>query len=166
MNPNYLDSKDQLVLQLIKFARYFCIYFPTSANIKTQEYIPFGCVPPAAVAVSPAMHAPLPRMPLPCMPPPHMSPCPAMHAPPHHASPSAMHAPCHTCPPVDRQTPVKTLPLQTSFAGGINSCSRLKGDICVLKENAKISDLIRRNIYNVHVDIDTLFTDSRCSRSV
>ena len=50
-----------------------------------QECIPVGCVPPAAVAISPAMHAPLP----------HRACSPATHA-----------------PPVDRQTPVKTLPSQ------------------------------------------------------
>ena len=33
---NYLDSKDQVVLQLIKLTRPFCIYFPTSVNIKIK----------------------------------------------------------------------------------------------------------------------------------
>ena len=41
---------------------YYCL------NIK-QECIPVGCVPSAAVAVSPAMHTPLP-----CMPPRHARP--------------------------------------------------------------------------------------------
>ena len=57
-----------------------------------QECIPVGCVPPAAVAVSPAKHVPphpLPRTPPPCTP-----------------------------PAVDRHTPVKTLSSQTLFAGG------------------------------------------------
>ena len=58
-------------------------------------------MPPAAVAVSPATHAP-PAMHAPL---PHMPPC--------HACPLAVHAPL-----MDRQTPVKTLPSQTSFADG------------------------------------------------
>ena len=57
-----------------------------SLNIVKQECIQVGCVPPAAVAVSPAMHTPLPRMAPPCMPP-----C--------HTQPPAMHTSCHTCPP-------------------------------------------------------------------
>ena len=84
-----------------------------------QECIPVGCVPSAAVAVSPATpphHVcplPLPCMPLlPCTTPPrHTSPdthallpCtpPAMHTPTthalHHAWIPAMHASCHACP--------------------------------------------------------------------
>ena len=70
-------------------------------NIKDQECIQVGCVPFAAVAVSPAMdaschvhppaaHATCHAYPLPCMPPTY-APChahllprtpPAMHAPP------------------------------------------------------------------------------------
>ena len=114
-----------------------------------QECIPVGCIPSAAVAVSPAMYAP-----------PHMPP--AMHAtcyacspchacsPPAHAPP-ATHAPCHACPllcmapchihplpcmhpathtpPLPRsppspwtelQTLVKTLPFPTTVADGGN----------------------------------------------
>ena len=44
-----------------------------------QECIPVGCVPSAAVAVSPAMHAP-------------------RHVTPHHACTPATHTPCHACP--------------------------------------------------------------------
>ena len=65
-----------------------------SLKIVKQECIPVGCVPPAAVAVSPAPHA---SHPPPCMPPLPLMP-----------------------PSVDRQTPVKTLLSQTSFAGGNN----------------------------------------------
>ena len=91
-------------------------------------HTPWPCMPlPLAMHPPtmhpPAMHAPPPHMP-PCHTPPlatntppHMPPCHAWPPPctPHcHAHPSpAMHA-----PPVDRQTPVKTLPSQTSFAGG------------------------------------------------
>ena len=68
--------------------------------IKTrQECIPVGCVPSAAVAVSPATHAPLPpRTPLrhacslPCMPPCHVHPLPCM-------------PPCHACPSPARHVP-------------------------------------------------------------
>ena len=45
-----------------------------------RECIPVGCVPSAAVAISPAMHPP------------------AMHAPCHARKPPAMHTPCHGCP--------------------------------------------------------------------
>ena len=81
-----------------------------------QECIPVGCVPPAAVAVSPAMHAPPHTNPLAmhtCPPAMHtpnhacLRPCmpPTMHGPDHadpHAyplphMPSAMQAPCHVC---------------------------------------------------------------------
>ena len=91
-----------------------------------QECIPVGCVPSAAMAVSPATHAPchahpptihtphlacpLPHMPpyhtfpLPCMPPAMDNPLPCM-PPPCHAHtlplphiPPAMHAPCHGHP--------------------------------------------------------------------
>ena len=68
-----------------------------------QEYIPVGCVPPAAIAIFPAMHAPCHTCPSAmhdpchaCQPATHT---PAMHAPchacPHHAWPPAMHAPPH-----------------------------------------------------------------------
>ena len=57
-----------------------------------QECIPVGCVLPAAIAIFPAMHTPLPCMPQPCMPP-------AIHAPLCQACPPAKHAPCHACPP-------------------------------------------------------------------
>ena len=58
------------------------IYFnPTKLKILTQECIPVGCIPSAAVAVSTATHTP----------------------------PRATHAPLsYACPPVDRQTPMKT----------------------------------------------------------
>ena len=68
-----------------------------NAFLFQQECIPVGCVPSAAVAVSPATHyhsppappcplprrppathAPLPHIPLPCMPPRHT--CPPCHA--------------------------------------------------------------------------------------
>ena len=78
-----------------------------------QECIPVGCVPPTAVAVSPATHHAPPithtsrhAHPLPCMPP-------AMHTPPTR---------------VDRQTPVKTLPSQTSLAGGKGSFTLSDGN--------------------------------------
>ena len=75
----------------------------------------------------------------PCMPPCHTCPPPCTPPPAMHTHlPPAMHAsllcipppppcmpPCHvahTRPP-PRQTPVKTLPLQTSFAGGNNCIS-------------------------------------------
>ena len=63
-----------------------------------QECIPVGCVPPAAMAVYPATHIPLP-----CSPPAIHAPLPrmssAMHALLAMHAPSAMHAPCHACPP-------------------------------------------------------------------
>ena len=69
-----------------------------------QECIPVGCVPSAAVAVSPTTHTPLP-----CNP--HHACPPAMHAPsPHTPLPctsSATHA-----PPTEWQTLVKTLPFR------------------------------------------------------
>ena len=46
-----------------------------SIDIQKQECIPVGCVPSAAVAISPAMHAPPNTRPLSCMPP-------AIHVPP------------------------------------------------------------------------------------
>ena len=72
-------------------------------KLNKRECIPVGCVPPTAMAVSPAMHAPYharhhPTMhaPLPCMPP-------AIHAPPCHACPPAMYPSCHTRPPPPEQ---------------------------------------------------------------
>ena len=64
-----------------------------SLNIVKQECIPAGCVPPAAEAVSPAMHTPLPRIP-PAMhaPLPHTAPCHAYLLP--HMPPTL----CHTHP--------------------------------------------------------------------
>ena len=72
-----------------------------------QECIPVGCVPSAAVAVSPPRTPPTMHIPLPCMSPCHAhSPChaqtphafpPAMHAPTTHAP--AMHAPLPCTPP-------------------------------------------------------------------
>ena len=79
-----------------------------------QECIPVGCVLSAAVAVSPAMHAPHHACPLPHTLPCHACPLPHMphcHAcPPCHAHPPAMHTPCHTCPPA-MHTPCHTCPL-------------------------------------------------------
>ena len=94
-----------------------------------QECIPVGCIPPAAVATSPAKHIPLHHecVPLPCMPPlPHTHPF-TTHAPLGQACPPplpcmppfAMHAlllPCtlpftmhallgHACPPTLSRTP-------------------------------------------------------------
>ena len=77
-----------------------------------KEYIPVGCVPSTAVAVSPAMHAPCHTCPPPChtchamhasvphIPPPHPPLLPSMPPFTTHA-PFTMHA-CpfhHTCPP-------------------------------------------------------------------
>ena len=85
-------------------------------KLKEQECIPVGCVPPAAIAVSPATHAPChacspatyspPTMhaPLPCMSPCHacplpwMPPCDSLPLP--HMSPSPLRT--------ESQTPVKT----------------------------------------------------------
>ena len=64
----------------------------TSVHENEQENIPVGCVPSAAVAVSPAMHAPYHAHPL-----PHMYPLPCM--PPSHACPPVMHAPQSCMPP-------------------------------------------------------------------
>ena len=91
-----------------------------------QECIPVGCVPSAAVAVSPAMHAPMPCMtpsPLPHIPPATHSPC---HAPCHafplpwtplcHAHTPAMHAPMPCTPlalphiPPAMDTPLPCMP--------------------------------------------------------
>ena len=74
-----------------------------------QECIPVGCILPAAVAFSPATHAPppRPRTLLPCMPPATYAPhAHSRHAcpPPCHTHPTAMHAPT-----VNRQMIVKTL---------------------------------------------------------
>ena len=54
-----------------------------------QECIPVGCVPSAAVAISPATHTP-PAMHAPC------HACPLPHMPPYHTHPPVMHALCHT----------------------------------------------------------------------
>ena len=72
---------------------------PIERKQNYQECIPVGCVPSAAVAISPAMHAPcytcpLPHitLPLPCtLPPPCMAPTPfhACHPP---CTPNATHA--------------------------------------------------------------------------
>ena len=69
-----------------------------------QESIPVGCIPSAAVAVSPVMHTPsamhAPRL---------------MHAALCHACPFTMHAPftthaplCHACPPLTCMLPYTT----------------------------------------------------------
>ena len=99
-------------------------------EIVQQECIPVGCVPSAAVAVSPAMHAPCyAQPPLPCTPllpctPPHHT-CPpssnmpsfATHAPP--PLPRTTPSPCMPPPPVNRilDTPVKTLPFHNYCCG-------------------------------------------------
>ena len=123
---------------------------PTKGNFVKlafkQECIPIGCIPPVAVAVSPATHAP-PRPP--CTPPCHTCPLlcmrPVMHAPlPHHAhslpcmhapltctpTSPAMHAPshCHTClpamhPPIGQTDTCKNITFTnfvSSFSGGNN----------------------------------------------
>ena len=104
------------------FSRFLGFLKNFLGNYGIQECIPVGCVPSAAVAVSPATHAPLPCMsPLP-YPPCHTCPChvcpppsPTTHAYRCHACPSAMDAPppcmslpcmpppcmpppCHACP--------------------------------------------------------------------
>ena len=71
-------------------------------NTPKQEYIPVGCVPSAAVAISTGMHAPHHAHPLPCMTPCHVYPL-AMHTPlpctpPCHAHHLPHMPPCHTCP--------------------------------------------------------------------
>ena len=105
---------------------------------KEQECIPVGCVPPAAMAVSPATHVPCHA----CLPAKHVPPAmhapllctPPCHTPPYHAHPPAMHAPLphmppgHACPlpcmppPPCRQnswhTLVKALPCRNFVAGG------------------------------------------------
>ena len=76
-----------------------------------QECIPVGCVPSAAVAVSPAMHAPMSCM-TPSTPATH-SPChaPATHSP-CHGHPSAMHIPLPCMPPCHAHpSPCHTFPL-------------------------------------------------------
>ena len=81
-----------------------------------QECIPVGCIPSAAVAISPATHAPHhahppPHMSLKCMSPTMQSPAmhtpcqeclpPRTHPPPHTPPPTCMppttHVPCHAC---------------------------------------------------------------------
>ena len=79
-----------------------CTFKNGTANMKEQEYIPVGCVPPASVATSPAsmpptMHAPCHTPPpctprLPCMPP-------ATHGPPLWMPPATQPP-----PPVNRIT--------------------------------------------------------------
>ena len=96
------------------FARCICV------QINCVFFHDLGCVPPAAVAVSPAMHNPLPT--LPRMTPSRMPSCHAHTPLPH--MPPAMHAPRHTSPPppVDRMIDMCkniTFP-QTSFEGGNN----------------------------------------------
>ena len=62
----------------------------TLKHLYIQECIPAECISSAAVAVSPAKHAPL-------LPPSHAQPpTPAMHAPTTHTL--SMHAPCHAPP--------------------------------------------------------------------
>ena len=103
--------------------------------IDLQECIPVECLTSAAVAVSPAMHAPchgcpllamhatchacpLPCMPtchtcpLPCMPPCHT--CPLPHMPLPHMPP-VIHAPCYACP-LSCMPPVTHAPSPTMHA--------------------------------------------------
>ena len=72
-------------------------------TIKEQECIPVGCVPSAAVAISPAMHIPLPCTPPAMLPLPHIIPghiCPL----PCNPLPRTPPSPAWT----KSQTPVKT----------------------------------------------------------
>ena len=98
---------------IYSFARCIC------AQINCVFFHDLGCVPPAAVAVSPAMHNPLPT--LPRMPPSRMPSCHAHPSLPH--MPPATHAPATQAPPpVDRMRDMCkniTFP-QTSFEGGNN----------------------------------------------
>ena len=94
-------------------------------------------MPPAAVAISPAMHAPHHARPLPHMPPCHA--CPLPHTPPLLCTPPTMHVPtthppsamyalsAMHAPPMDRMTDMcKNITfLQTSFAGGNNEESNI-----------------------------------------
>ena len=97
----------------------FCIYYSqeNGKHSNKQECIPVGCVPSAAVAVSPATHAstghtchPLPHMPptthapYHTCPPPHMPPCHACTL--CHTTPFTMHGPlCHAGPPFATHAP-------------------------------------------------------------
>ena len=74
------------------WTNFFNFHAVFSKIIVKQESIPVGCVLSAAVAVSPATHAPLP-----CI-------CPTMHAPSHHV------CPCHACP-LPHMPPVMHAPL-------------------------------------------------------
>ena len=79
-----------------------CNYSPLGPVFKilqVQDCIPVGCVPPTAVAVSPAMQAPPPCMPL------------TMHAPP------TTHAPGHACP-----LPCMPLPLPQTCMPLCHAC--------------------------------------------
>ena len=71
-----------------------------SSTLKKKECISVGWVPPASVAISPAMH--MPPHPPPCMPPPMhaLLPC----------TPPATHAPCHTCPTPCHAHPLPHMP--------------------------------------------------------
>ena len=70
-----------------------------------QECIPVGCVPFAAVAISPATKCP-PAMHAPCYP------CPPHHTCPHcHARPPAMHAPLPSMSPLPGTPPATHAPL-------------------------------------------------------
>ena len=143
-NLNGTIRKD---INFVFFGKFLTVLVQKFKKKCKQECIPVGCIPPAAVAISPAMHGPTRHTPTmhapPCTPltmhaPHHAYPLPhmppAMHTPTTHTAgrtcplpcmPLTMHAPLpHTPPamhtPLDRQTSVKTLPLQTSFAGGNN----------------------------------------------
>ena len=71
-----LDLDVPLMLQSVIFLHEVSPeFFSQSIDIQKQECIPVGCVPSAAVAISPAMHAPPNTRPLSCMPP-------AIHVPP------------------------------------------------------------------------------------
>ena len=124
-----------------------------------QECIQVGCVPQAAAAISPAMHAcPLPHMspchacppvmhaspamhapchahpyhacPLPCMPLPCMPPMPHK-PPPCHVHPLACMPPATHAPPwTEWQTSVKTLPCRHFAAGGNKKWNEMKWNRC------------------------------------
>ena len=80
-----------------------------TGNNDKQECIPVGCVPPAAVTVSPATHYnPLP--PPSRKPPATHAPC---HATPRHTCPPATHAPLPYMPPPPCTSPTTYAPPAT-----------------------------------------------------
>ena len=102
---------------------------PVCVTLYKQECIPVGCVPSAAMAVSPAMHAPHHACPLPCMP--HL-PC----TPPPCMPPFATHAPCHTClftlhAPIHHLCPLPCMPLHGTHHHKIQLFHVLTHFLCV-----------------------------------